>query len=214
MDNMAYLQQIAGTNNGLNQNNKKGDNPLAKFFNIWTGLALVGLVIIIVIASVVAGMMNKVDTKDQDLMQQSYFMTGFMIDETFSNYEEELKNSDIRNMTASLKTVMNEIHSKYSAFMLDKYEIELDDLLEEELAISEHDAITELNDKLYQGKLNGILDRTFIREMTLQISYLRSYQSEIAERTKDEEIEEFALRAESNLANLYAQFHDFKSLTI
>lgn len=213
MDNMAYLQQIAGTNNTLDTNAKK-DGFFSKIFNIWTLLIGGGLFILLMIALVVVGAMNKVDTKDQDLMQQSYFMASYMTENTFSEYNEDIKNSDIRNMSASFKAILQEIILKDKEFLMDRHEIDVDDLEEEPVATDEKDKIEELNETLKLGRLNGVFDRTWLREMTMQIAIIRSYQSEIAARTKDEEIKDFSERIESNLTNVYNQFHDFKGLGI
>jgi len=213
MDNMAYLQQIAGTNNTLDTNAKK-DGFFSKIFNIWTLLIGGGLFILIMIALVIVGAMNKVDTKDQDLMQQSYFMARYMTENTFSEYNEDIKNSDIRNMSASFRAILQEIILKDKEFLMDRHEIDVDDLEEEPVATDEKDKIEELNNTLKLGRLNGVFDRTWLREMTMQIAIIRSYQSEIAARTKDEEIKEFSERIESNLTNVYNQFHDFKGLGI
>ncbi len=213
MDNMAYLQQIAGTNNTLDTNAKK-DGFFSKIFNIWTLLIGGGLFIVLMIVLVIVGAMNKVDTKDQDLMQQSYFMARYMTENTFSEYNEDIKNSDVRNMSASFKAILQEIILKDKEFLMDRHEIDVDDLEEEPVATDEKDKIEELNNTLKLGRLNGVFDRTWLREMTMQIAIIRSYQSEIAARTKDEEIKDFSERIESNLTNVYNQFHDFKGLGI
>lgn len=213
MDNMAYLQQIAGTDNSLAANSQKNNDFFSKIFNIWTGLALGGLAIILIIVGVVASIMNKVDTKDQDLMQQSYFMSSYMMEQIMNggDYMNNIKNSDLRSMSASFASVLREISLKDSEFLLNKYEIEVDELQEEQVALDEQEKIDALASTLTTGRLNGVLDRTWLREMTLQIAIIRSYQSEIAARTKDEEIQEFSARITSNLDNIYNQFHDFKS---
>ena len=68
MDNMAYLQQIAGVDNSLNNPSKKGGLKLPSFINVWTMLGAVLLIIVIVVVMVITAAMNKVDSKDQDLM--------------------------------------------------------------------------------------------------------------------------------------------------
>ena len=215
MDNMAYLQQIAGTDNTLNTNAKKDNGIFSKLFNIWTALAVGGFVVIMIIVGVVVGMLNQVDTKDQDLMQQSYFMASHMLESIYNNdYPENIKNSDIRNMSESFASVLREIQLKEREFLLDRYEIEIDEYQEEQVSLDEKEKIDELAKTLTQGVLNGVFDRTWLREMTLQIAIMRSYQSEIAERTADEEIKEFSERIESNLNTIYNQFHDFKGLGI
>ena len=224
MDNMAYLQQIAvGGNNSANAKKDK-NGILSKIFNIWTLAIGGGVILLLIIIVVIAGALNKVDTKDQDLMTQSYWASKYLNEKTLSEYAGDIKNSDIRNMTASLRSVLNEIVLNEENLLLSEYGIEADDTEENELAMKEleridgpeegtTDLIT-LDETLEEGRLNGILDRTFLREMTLQIAILISYQSECAERTKNSSVKDFSSKAESNLQNLYDQFYNFKSPTV
>lgn len=215
MDNMAYLQQIAGVDNSLNSKGKK-KNPLSKLLNVWV-LAGAGIfIVLIIIVALIASSLNKVDTKDQDLMTQSYWMANYLVNETLDEYADQVKNSDIRNMTASFRSVLNEIILNDAGLMLSEYGIEVDDFDEEdnEIVAQEKKANDELNSTLEDARLNGILDRVYLREITMQVAYIRSYQSEIAERTKNSKVEEFSLKADANLGNIYEQFHSFKSLTI
>ncbi len=215
MDNMAYLQQIAGGNNNVpTQPKKKADNPFSKFLNIWTALIAGGLVIIITIVVLIVGMMNKVDTKDRDLMLKSYWQANYLLDETFDEYAEDVNSSDIRNMAASFKSVLNEIKLSEEQMLFDEYNIEADDTEEEEIAMNEASENNRLNSELENGRLSGRLDRVFLREMTMQIANMRSYQSEIAERTKSVSVRTFHQKTDKNLDTLYGQFHDYKSLAI
>ena len=215
MDNMAYLQQIAGVDNSLNNPSKKGGFKLPKFVNVWTMLGAVLLIVIIVIVMVITSAMNKVDSKDQDLMIESYWKSHYLVEETIGEYLNEIKSPDIRNMSASLKSVLVEITLNETNILLEEYGIELDSLGEEEgIPVDEHDKVSELNDTLNDARLNGLLDRVYVREMTMQIAELKAKQSEIAARTKNEKAREFAEKAESNLDNIYEQFHNYKNLSI
>ena len=147
-------------------------------------------------------------------MTRSYFAAQYLIDGTFRDYADEVKNSDIRNMTASLKGVLNEIILNESSLMLSVYGVEMRDLEESGIALDEKEKNSDLNIELENGRLNGLLDRTFLREVTMQIAYLISYQSECSARTKNKDIENFSVKAESNLKNIYEQFYNFKSPTI
>lgn len=215
MDNMAYLQQIAtGSNNTPQKQVQKGDNPFAKFLNIWTALIAGALAIIIVIIVLISNMMNTVDTKDRDLMLHSYWQSHFLIEETYDEYVDDIKSSDIRNMAASFKSVLNEVKLNEEQLLLSEYEIEADDTDEEEIAANEKATNDTLNAELEEGRLSGRLDRVFLREMIMQIANLRSYQSEIAERAKNAEVRSFHVKSDKSLDTLYTQFHDYKSLAI
>jgi hypothetical protein len=216
MDNMAYLQQIAGVDNSVAQRAQKGDNPLKKIFNVWTLIGLVVLTLVICVTAVIVNSMNKVDTKDQDLMAESYWTSHYLSDSTIKDYSKYVKNSDIRSMTSSLEGVLREIKLNYNDLLKTKFGVEVAKMKPKEDAIpmAVLELNTQLNSTLEDARLNGILDRVFLREMTMQIAYLQSYQSEIAERTKDEDVKVFATKAEANLENIYNQFHGFKSITL
>lgn len=215
MDNMAYLQQIAGVDNSLNNPSKKGGLKLPSFINAWTMLGAVLLIIVIVIVMVITAAMNKVDSKDQDLMIESYWMSHYLMEDTFEEYSESLKSPDIRNMTASLNSVLSEIALNETNILLEEYEIDLSESNEEEgVSADEHAKVIELNSVLEDARLNGILDRVYVREITMQIAQLRAKQSEIAARSKNDKAREFAEKAESNLDNIYEQFHNYKNLAI
>lgn len=215
MDNMAYLQQIAGVNNSMNSK-AKGNSPLSKLLNVWTFVGIGIFIALIIGLAVLVSALNKVDTKDQDLMTRSYWMAHFLIENTFNEYADQVKNSDIRNMTASFKSVLNEIVVNEQAIMLDEFDLKVDDYDEDDnpIVAEEHEHNDKLNQTLEDARLNGILDRVFLREIAMQIAYMRSYQSEIAERTTSEAAKEFSLKADANLGNLYDQFHNFRSLAI
>lgn len=215
MDNMAYLQQIAGVDNSMkakaNQN-----SPFSKFLNVWTFVGLGIFIVLIIGVALLAAALNKVDTKDQDLMQQSYWRSRYIVEETMEQYSENLKNSDIRDKTSSLKSVLNEIMLNSKNLLLDKNGFDIESINEDDdpIAVEQKKFNTEFNTELENARLNGILDRIYIREVAMQIAYLRSYQSEIVERTKDDDIRSVAEKAKNNLDNLYDQFQNFNSLMI
>lgn len=215
MDNMAYLQQIAGVDNSMNSKAKK-DNPLSKLLNVWVFVGLGIFIVLIIVVMMFVSAMNKVDTKDQDLMKQSWWMSNYLIENTLDEYVDDVKNSDIRNMTASFRSVLKEVMLNDQSLLLSEYGIEVDDVDEgtDPIVVAEKEANDKLNEELEQARLSGLLDRVFLREIAMQIAYLRSYQSGIAERTENAAISDFSKKADSNLENLYEQFHNFKSLTI
>jgi cell division protein FtsL len=199
MDNMAYLQQIAtGGNNHVAPKKQKADNPLAKIFNIWTILGIVAFVLILIITVVLVSVFNKVDTIDQDIMKKSYFVGTQLNEEILDEYTSEVKNSDHGNQ------------------LVEKYGVEDIDFDPEEVELVREDAnkISELSETLLDAKLSGILDRVFLREMTLWTAYIISYESEIMARSEDPEVDAVAQKALENLNNIYVRFHDFTSPTL
>ena len=217
MDNMAYLQQIAGVDNSAAQKaGKNSSGILKKIFNVWTLLGVVVLTVILVVVAVVVNSMNQVETKDQDYMVQSYGTASNLSLKTITKYANQVKNSDIRNMSASLNSVLQEIIQNYKEIMNSVYSVKVESFnaKNNDIVAKVEEVNTKLNDTLEDGRLNGILDRVYLREMTLQIAHLRSYQAEIKERTSKSGVKDFAEKTESNLGNLYNQFFNFKSNTI
>ena len=216
MDNMAYLQQIAGVDNNAAQQIKKNNNGiLKKIFNVWTIAGTLVFITILVVVAVVTSSMNKVDTKDQDLMIQSYW-TSTYLSKTIDTYSKQVKNAEIRNITASFKTVLQEIINSETEIMKNNFGIKVAELNPKKSPITAdaEKANNDLNDILEDARLNAQLDRTFLREMTMQVAYIRSYQSEIKARTKDTTSKEFANKTEENLGNIYNRYYNFNSKTL
>jgi len=224
MDNMAYLQQIAvNGNNGANSA-KGGDGLLSKLLNKWTFIIGGAVIILLIGIALIMNALNVVDNKDQELMTKSYWAAFYLNDKTFNIYQNEVKNSDIRSMTGSLMSVLTEISTNERNLFMSEYGTEITETQDGEIAKGELRRIARvegetssektLNDILEEGRLNGILDRTFLREITLQIAILISYQSECAERTKNTAVQTFSEKAKANLQNLYDQFYNFKSPTV
>ncbi len=216
MDKMAYLQQIASERNNQGQQTSNKNKIFLKFLNKKIIIGVIAVIgVIIAINSIVKhSSLSKIDKKDQNLIVKSYYAAHYLADKSLDNYVDMIKNSDIRNMSASLKSVLNEILVNGRDLLANEYGVGVGELESGEIASTELATNEKLNTVLEEGRLNGILDRTFVREMTMQIAYLISYQSECSERTKNEKVKTFVIKVESNLQNLYNQFHSFKSLAI
>lgn len=216
MDKMAYLQQISTSNNAA----KKGKNSalleiLKKIVTVRNGIILGIIILVLVVGSVVLGELTKVDTRDQDLLKRSYFMVTDLMDETMDEYAEDVKNSDIRDMSASFKSIMTELQKNDADLLSSFYGVEdVSDEDEGDIATDEKNKNDELNSTLEDARLSGRLDRVYLREMTMQIAYLISYQSECGERTKNQTVKDTVNKSEESLKTLYEKFNNFESPTI
>src|SRR5574344_3040133 len=211
MDNMAYLQQIAVDNNKP-KSQKPGNNFLLKFLNIKTAIIALAVIVVLIIIGAITSSMHKVDNKDQDLLVQSWYDANSIIETTYDSYYDYLKSSDIRSLAASIKSALIGIRADDQSILLDKYGIEVDDLDDGDIAKAEVEKNSTLNSALEQARLDGVLDRTFAREMALQLAYLRSYQSGCGARVTDQDILDKTNAAVSNLDNLYTQLNAFAGL--
>jgi hypothetical protein len=218
MDNMAYLQQISGATNNLGTQPKKqsGNSILSKIFNIWTILGVIVLTIVITVTVVVSSVMNQVDTKDQELLQESYWLSEALTKDTYNEYYRDLKNSDIRNMTESLMSVLNELMLDEKSLLKTQFGVDISkqSKSKDEIPVKAYADNAKMNAKLKDARLSGFLDRVFLREITMQVAVLRSIHSEIAARTKNAATKSISETATNNLDNLYQQFHNFSSVSI
>ena len=210
MDKMAYLQQIASEN-------KQHQKPSGSHFDILQYLTFKNIVIAVIAlfflvgASLLFNTKKTIDTRDRDLLIRSYFMSKYLKDETIATYGDLLKSSDLRSYTASLKTVLSELMLTESKSLNEEFGIEdVSDLEEDTIAQDEKSKIKTLNSNLETAHLSAHLDRVFVSEFTLQLTYLINYQTEAHERTKKPNAKaatETEIKSLTNLKNNYATFN-------
>jgi len=208
MDNYAYLQQISGATNKKPTSTGKGlgSFDITKFLN-WKIFAILGLVIALIIGvSVVASSMNQVDTRDRDLLIQSYYRATYLTKETLNDYITKLKSSDLRDMSASLRTILTEMINDYDKVLLDNYGVNVEKLKKGSIATSELNINNKLQSTLEYARMNAKLDRTYNSEITMQIAYLVSFQSECNVRTEYNAVKTVTEKYKTNLKTIYDQF--------
>ena len=211
MDNMAYLQQIAGADNSLA--NKKKGGGLPKFLNKWVLIGVAVFMVLLMAGMAILSSFNQVDTKDQDLMGESYWRAYNLNEKVLNKYASQVKNSELRDISASFISVLGELITNTKTLALSEFGIKVESMSESKDP-TRADALSktlELVDTLEDGRINGLLDRVYLREMTMQVAYMRSYESEIAARTKNSIVQSASEKAKNNLDIIYNQFHDFKS---
>ena len=214
MDNMAYLQQISGGNNSPVLPSKKEGSILSKILNVKVIIAVVGFIVALILIGIVGSLLGKVDTKDQDLMQHSIWQAKYFNNTTVQKYSGLVNDSQIRNMSASLSNLMNEIQVTGAALMSSEFGVDVNGQEGGSIATVEKQNNDTLNASLENGRLNGLLDRVYVREVTMQIANARAYQSGVSERTKNAKVQEFSKRMTDSLDALYNQFRDYKSLAM
>ncbi len=206
MDNMAYLQQIA-----VEKKAAKDDSVLKKIFNPKIILGVLGFIVFLVALVLVLKVVSKSSSKDKDYLTQSYFSAKYLNEKTVANYGKKLRNSDLRDMTVSLKSVLNEISVEEGALLKSEYDMDLSAAASEEIATNELGMNSVLNATLDDGVLNGILERVYVREMTMQIAYIISYHTGCLDATKNSKVKTVLEKELTNLQNIYDQFYNFKS---
>ncbi|MBQ9017119.1 hypothetical protein IJ103_02655, partial [Candidatus Saccharibacteria bacterium] len=82
----------------------------------------------------------------------------------------------------------------------------------EELTASETEYIASVNGNLEYGRISGLLDRYFVREMSREIVLLQSLETEAIEESSSAEVKEVLASSWNNLNTLAGQFETFSDL--
>ena len=212
MDKMAYLQQIASENSKNHQKSTSGINgfDISKFLTPKNILIFVVSLFFFIGFVTLLNTKKSVDTRDRDLLIRSYFMSKYLKDQTIASYGDLLKSSDLRGYATSLKSVLNELILSEKNSLTTEFGIEdLDSMEEGAIGTEEKNKNLSLNEQLETARLSAHLDRVFVRELSLQLTYLISYQSEINERTQKTGAKAATETEIKNLTNLKNNFDKF-----
>ena len=128
---------------------------------------------------------------------------------TLQTYNPMIKSSQLRSLGASLSSTLNNSSTQIANYFT---ELDLEDeertpspsIQDEETLISDN-----LNATLYNAQLNGLLDRTYLNQITLQISLLLSLETQISSKTNDEELLYIISLSTSNLEVILNNFNNF-----
>ncbi len=199
---MDYLNQISGANNPQSQKQSVGGLFSKKFIFIMGGLVIFAILIMI-LGSILRGS----GSKDKDVMERiNTRITNLMT--ITQNYGKFTKSSTLRSMNASLYSALNGTSASFSPLVTSLYVIS-SETANPKISADESEKLDSLKTTLDSAKLNGLLDRTYPREITLQISLLLSLESEASERTQSQEIKNVLSESYSNLSNLYTKFSEY-----
>ena len=67
----------------------------------------------------------------------------------------------------------------------------------------------ELNNELFEAKINGILDRIFAHKMAYEISLFLAEEDQLASNAGDETLTGLLVTSSESLENLYNKFNEF-----
>lgn len=200
MDNMAYLDKIAASNRPAKAST--GPFPFSPKIMIGLGIAVFAIILIMVLGSALGG-----DKNSEQTLVEKLSLRSENVGKTIDTYNKSVKSSELRSMGSSLRAVLTELSSKTSTFLTEDFNSK--NKTSKKLTEDETAYVEELNTTLENAKLNGLLDRTFVREMTLQIGLLMSMESECSSRTKKTDIKDFLSSSYSNLENLHDSFSNY-----
>ncbi len=203
MNNMDYLNQISGANNPQPQKQSIGGLFSKKFLYIIGGLLILAILLIIL-----GSIIGKSSNKDKDLMDRINLRITNLGTIT-QEYGRTTKSSSLRSVNASLYSVLNNTSATFTPVYNEKYITEGENVISPTIQQEEDEHATSLRNSLNNAKINGLLDRTYAREITLEISLLLSLESEAIERTKYQEIKDVLNDSYTNLNNVYTKFYAY-----
>ncbi len=200
---MDYLNQISGATNPQPQQKQSIGGLFSKKFIF----IISGLVIFAILIMILGSVLGKTGNKEKAVAERINIRISNLMTIT-QNYGKITKSSTLRSMNASLYSVLNGTSVNLSPLLTSVYSL-TPETADAEIAAEEESSIKELSATLDHAKINGLLDRVYPREITLQISLLLSLELEASERTKDQNVKNLIGESYNNLSNLYTKFSEY-----
>ena len=204
MDGMTYLNQISTKQKPQKQGfaGLPFSPKLLKF--------LIGAIILTVIIIVASMLLNSGD-KNTKLATQIITKTENLT-KTIDTYGKEVKASNLRSITATLKGVLTETQKGISDISSTAKK-DKDSNNEKNKTIKEETThIEEINGKLLNAKLNGQLDAEYLNQIVTETTLLISLEGNLLEKTKNDQLKETLSKSMTDLQNVLNQLNNYTSL--
>ena len=200
MDNREYLKQISASVRP--EKAKKTSFLSSNIFKIIIG-AIAAFIVVIIIGNILSS--------GKDSLRNNSFALKLHLDntlETISEYQKSIKSSDLRSSSASLYSILSNTNRDLTSYITEKWNYKEKsvnkNILEEEKLESD-----DLNQELFEAKINGILDRIYAHKMAYEISLITTRETSLSKGTKDEAFKSLLNSSLTSLNNLYDKFNDF-----
>lgn len=200
MDNQAYLDQISATTRPAKKSPSNFLSSLAFKIIIGVGIAFI---IMAIIGAVLSGING--NTKSNSISLKLHFDN---LSKTISTYQPSLKSSTLRSYSASLSSIISSTNRDLTTYITEAYEYK-DNSVDKKLLSTEAALYDELNQELFNAKINGLLDRTYARKMAYEISIVTSREASLIKSLKDDTIKSSLTSSHNSLATLYDDFNNF-----
>ena len=200
MDGQAYLNKISGDTRPL----KPAKKSLLQSKYFLFGIIAVGLFILIMIIGSLLGGNKSTDKTKLYSLKLHLDATEELIEE----YQPSVKSSALRSSSSSLNTILENANSKLTTYLEEKYDYKEKNVDKKILAEAETNK-TELNDALFEAKINGNLDRIYAHKMAYEISLFMNEEATIINKTNVSEVKTLFTSSYESLEKLYDNFNDF-----
>lgn len=202
MDNLEYLNHIAQSNRPTKAARAGATSSLIIKI-LLGGIAL--FVVILILGLILGG-----NSKTSDLTKQLYVRTT-NLNSTITTYNPNLKSSKLRAIGISLSGTLTNASSQLSNYITSTDSGKNALVPNSEITAQEAETMNNLNLALESAKLNGILDRTYVTQIHLQVSLLLSMISQLSARTDDETLMSILGSYISSLAVIDQSFQDYSN---
>ena len=204
MDSQDYLDQISREARPKTPGKKGVMGVLTSKYVKWGAIAFLILIVIMIFGSMLGG---------RESLQSKCTSLKLRLDQTnevITEYQQYLKSSSLRSLSASLTGIFTNTSTQLGNFMTSAYGEE--DATRNEAKLEEAKLNAEsLGQELFNAKINGLLDRTFAHKMALEIYGVMGEEMDMYNSASSEQAELKTLLESSHtsLNNLYTQFNDF-----
>ena len=172
-------------------------------------LLILGGVAILAIIIIIVGMLSGSGTSGVDLVSKINVRSDNLI-ATINTYNQQVKSSELRSIASSLSSVLTETSSKTSELLNSVYNQKK---VSDSITKKETTYIEEVDADLEAARLNGLLDRNFARQLTLQTGLLLSIESECLSKTKNNDVKNVVSNSYANLATIYETLSNYSDST-
>lgn len=203
MDNIAYLNQISAENRASQANSGGLFSPKL--------LIILGAVVLIAVIIIIGGSLSSGSEKGVDLVSQIN-LRSVNLSKTISTYNKQTKSSELRSIASSLSSILTETSSKTTELLSSVYGLK-NGKVSEKITQKETAHIEAVNDELEKARLNGLLDRNYVRVLTLQTGLLMSLESECLSRTNNSDVKNVLSNSYANLASIYETLSNYSDST-
>lgn len=203
MDNLEYLQQIAKANRPLPpaQPVKSQTSTLIKI--------IVGGIVAFIAVVILGIALGNMGAKTGDLAKQIYVRAN-NLNTTVTTYNKSLKSSRLRSISTSLSGTLINTTGQLSTYLGSLKEGDKNALIPSESVLnSETELANALNTSLNNAKLNGILDRTYAHQISLQVSLLLSLEAQLIARQPDQPLLSIIEQSYSSLSTIQTSLEEY-----
>ena len=170
MNDEEYLKQISG---GINPGGKSKFSFMSStIFKVSMG-GIIAFIVLAIIGAILSG--GRVDTKTKAIRLRLRLENTA---DVISDYQDDIRSPALRAHGASLKSVLSSTDNEVNEYLAEKYDYKSgkeDKKLKDEAAQNKE----ALENALFDGKINGVLDRIFVSEMSYEISLLIADETSI-----------------------------------